>query len=160
MDSLVNLYLQRAENERDLAKALLDVSQNDNLKLTLDLTQGITFYSAVISHSYYCIFYCAKALLLTKNIKTDFPEIHKKTLDESKKHFVDTGILDVELLKIYNSMIIRADELLELFKAEKQKRGKFTYQKLPQANLEPAKESVEHAFKFFKNISKIVTSIH
>lgn len=160
MDSLVNLYLQRAENERDLAKALLDISQDDKLKLTLNLIEDITFYSAVISHSYYCIFYCAKALLLTKNIKTDLPEVHKKTLDEFKKHFVDTGILDVELLKIYNSMIIRADELLELFKLEKQKRGKFTYQKLPQANMEPAKESVEHAFKFFKNINKIIINIH
>ena len=53
-------------------------------------------------------------------------------------------------------MIIRADELLGLYKLEKKKRGKFTYRKLPQANLEYAKESVDNAFKFFKNIYTIL----
>lgn len=156
MDSRVKLYLGRAENERDLSKALLDLSQNNEIKASLDLTEDDTFYSAAISHAYYCIFYSAKAILLTKGIKTYSPEVHKKTLEEFKKNFVDSGVLDVELLKIYNKMIVRADELLGLFKLEKSKRGKFTYQKLPQANLEPAKESVDNTFKFFTNIYKII----
>ena len=159
MDSEVKLYLERAENERDLAKALLDLSQNNEIKAMLDLTEDHTFYSAVISHAYYSIFYSAKALLLTKKIKTDFPEVHKKTLEKFKENFVDTGVLDVELLKIYKKMVIRADELLGLFKLEKGKRGRFTYKKLPQANLIYAKESVDHASKFFKNISKIVDNL-
>ena len=159
MDSRVNLYLQRAENERDLAQALLELSQNNEIKTMLNLIEDRTFYSAVISHSYYSIFYCAKALLLTKNIKTDFPEVHKKTLEEFKKNFVDTGMLDVSLLKIYSKMIIRADELLELFKIEKGKRGNFTYNILPQANFEPAKESVNNCFKFFSNINKVIEEI-
>lgn len=159
MDSKVKLYLQRAENERDLSKALLVLSQDDSIKSLLSLKENITFYSAVISHAYYCIFYSAKALLLIKNIKTDSPEVHKKTLEEFKKNFVDTGFLDIELLKIYSKMIIRADELLGLYKVEKRKRGKFTYRKLPQANLEYAEESVDNAFKFFKNIYSIIDRI-
>ena len=138
---------------------MLDLSQDNKIKSALNLIKDDTFYSAAISHAYYCIFYSAKALLLAKDIKTNFPEVHKKTLEEFKKNFVDTGILDIELLKIYNKMIIRADELLSLFKLEKQKRGRFTYQKLPQANLEPAKDSVEHALKFFKNINKIINNL-
>lgn len=156
MDSKVKLYLERAENERDLSKALLELSQNNEIKLKLDLVEDETFYSSAISHAYYSIFYCAKALLLTKNIKTNSPEVHRKTLEEFKKNFIDTGILDVELLKIYSKLIIRADELLGLFKLEKSKRGKFTYHTLPQANLDPAKESVNNCFKFLTHINKII----
>jgi len=41
---------------------------------------------------------------------------------------------------------------------EHRKRGKFTYQKLPQANLRPAKESADNAEKFYRNISLIMKS--
>lgn len=67
-----------------------------------------------------------------------------------------SGEIDVELLKIYRAMVIKADALLGIFKTEKCKRGKFTYRKLPQANLGPAKESMANAEKFFKNINLIV----
>lgn len=88
-------------------------------------------------------------------IKTEAPEVHKKTLEAFEKYLVKTGKLDVELLKIYQKMVVRAEELLEIFSKEKGKRGRFTYQKLPQANQEPAKESFDNASFFFKNINKI-----
>ena len=71
-------------------------------------------------------------------------------------HFVDTGILDFELLKIYKQMIVTADELLSLFGREKWKRGHFTYQTIPQANRPFAEESVESSRKFIKNIFAII----
>ena len=110
----------------------------------------------ILWHSLYCIFYSAKATLATKNIKTAAPEIHKKTFDSFKKHFDDTGRIDAELLKIYRSMIIRADYLLEIFSMEKQKRGDFTYKTIPQANKKPAEESLRNAQTFATNIIKIV----
>ncbi|HLC57411.1 MAG TPA: hypothetical protein VJH95_02470 [Candidatus Nanoarchaeia archaeon] len=67
-----------------------------------------------------------------------------------------SGEIDVSLLKIYKSIIIKADELLGIFRKEKGKRGRFTYQKLPQANLQPAKESMDNAEKFYKNINLIL----
>ena len=70
----------------------------------------------------------------TKNIKTTAPEVHKKTYEAFKEQFVDSGVLDIELLNIYKKMIIRADELLQIFKDEKWKRGHFTYQTISQAN--------------------------
>ena len=51
---------------------------------------------------------------------------------------------------------MKAEELLGIFKREKSKRGEFTYQKLPQANLHPARESLENAETFFKNINLIL----
>ena len=113
-------------------------------------------YSIVIAHSYYSIFYSAKAILIKNEIRTEAPEVHKKTIEAFERYLVSTGKLDLELLKIYQKMIIRADTLLEIFSLEKRKRGEFTYQKLPQANKEPAEESLSNASFFFKHINKIL----
>ena len=64
--------------------------------------------------------------------------------------------MDIELLNIYQKMIVRADELLQIFKDEKWKRGHFTYQTIPQANKEPAEQSVQNASVFLKNIKTIL----
>ncbi len=82
--------------------------------------------------------------------------MHKKTLEAFEKYLVNTGKLDTELLKIYQKMVVQADALLDIFFIEKRKRGEFTYQKLPQANREPAEESLNNALFFFKNINKIL----
>jgi len=151
------LYLQRAENELVAAELLYDISSNPVLqKEQFKLEKDFTFYSAVISHAYYSIFYSAKAILLQEGIKTDAPEVHKKTIEAFELYLVQTGKLNVELLKIYKKMIVRAEELLGIFSKEKGKRGEFTYQKLPQANKEPAKESLDNSSFFFKNINKVI----
>lgn len=152
------LYIERAKNELDLAKAVFKLSNDNKLKLEFELKEDSTFFSNVISNSYYCIFYSAKALLQTKSIITDPPEEHKKTLDEFEK-LAFSGEIDAELLKIYKEIVIKADELLGIFRKEKSKRGRFTYKKLPQANLEPAKESLANAEKFFKNINLMLQKI-
>ncbi|MFH1827683.1 MAG: hypothetical protein ABH824_00310 [Nanoarchaeota archaeon] len=149
------IYLERAKNELELTKAIFKLSIENRLKLEFELKEDTTFFSNVISNSYYCIFYSAKALLQTKDIFIGPPEEHKKTLEEFEK-LVLSGEIDAELLIIYKSIVVKADELLGIFRKEKSKRGKFTYRKLPQANLEPAKESLENAEKFFKNINIIV----
>jgi uncharacterized protein (UPF0332 family) len=91
-----------------------------------------------------------------KNIRTSSPEIHRKTLEEFDKNFVRTGILDVKLLQIYQKMIIRADDLLDIFAKEKGKRGRFTYNTIPQANKEPAEDSLKNAKIFLANITKVI----
>ena|SRR3989344_6187 len=156
MDSLIKIFLERANNEILAAESLNKLSEEGKIKQDFNLPSNTTFYSSVISHSYYAIFYAAKAILLTKEIKTSFPEVHKKTYLEFEKNFVKTGELDVKLFKIYEKMIVRADQLLEIFGEEKWKRGNFTYQTIPQANKEPANESVKHAKFFVSNIIKII----
>jgi uncharacterized protein (UPF0332 family) len=149
------LYLERAKSELDLARMIFRVSGSPALKLDLGLKEDQTFYSDVIGNSYYCIFYSAKALLITNGIETRPPEEHQKTLDEFER-LVESGKIDKELLIIYQTIVIRADELLGIFQREKSKRGKFTYRKLPQANLRPAEESLENAEKFLKNVNLLV----
>ena len=77
MDIEYKIYLERSENELDLAKIIFEISSNNSKKEEFKIKT--TFYSAVISHSYYSIFYCAKTYLLTKGIKNKAPQEHKKT---------------------------------------------------------------------------------
>ncbi|MBU1199821.1 MAG: HEPN domain-containing protein [Nanoarchaeota archaeon] len=156
MGSLTEIYVDRANNEIMVAESLKRLSEKEEDKVNFDLPDDISFYSSVISHSYYAIFYAAKALLLIKGIETKAPEVHKKTFEEFKQKFVDTKELDVSLLKIYKKMMVRADELLEIFKDEKWKRGHFTYQTIPQANKEPAEDSLKNAKFFVSNIMRVI----
>ena len=156
MDSMARLYIKRAENEIVIAEKLKEMSDNAEVREFMQISHDMTFYSAVISHAYYSIFYAAKAILLTKSISTSSPDIHRRTLEAFKAHFVDTGILDVKLLEIYRKLVVRADELLEIFRDEKQKRGDFTYKTIPQANREPAEDSIKNAKIFVANIKKVV----
>jgi len=148
----LSLYTKRAENELKLAKIVFKISEEPKIQReTFDIREPETYYSSVIAHCYYAIFYSAKAYLLKKGVKVDSPEVHKKAFEAFKK-FVDSGELDVELLRIYQEALVRADVLLGIFKEEKSKRGKFTYRTLPQANREPANESILRAQKFLQNI--------
>ena len=159
MGSLIEVYLDRANNEIMVAESLKRLSEQEKDKVNFDLPDDISFYSSVISHSYYAIFYATKALLLIKGIVTKSPEVHKKTFEEFKKNFVDTKELDVSLLKIYKKMIVRADALLEIFRDEKWKRGHFTYQTIPQANKEPAEDSLKNSKFFVSNIMKVIKEV-
>ena len=150
MDSKTELYLKRARTEMNMAIVLLE-SSNNKILHEFDIPEDETFYSGVISHCYYSIFYSAKAMLLTKRIDTKAPEVHKKTLNAFKEQFINTGILDTKLFLIYKKMIVRAESLLEIFKAEKRKRGDFTYNTIAQANIEPANKSLKNAKTFFKH---------
>jgi len=154
---LVKIYLSRAENELIAAEILFRISKEERLqKEEFKLEKDFTFYSSVIGHAYYCIFYSAKAVLLQEGIKTYPPEVHKRTLAAFENYLVKTGKLDVGLLSIYKKLVLRAEVLLDIFDKEKKKRGEFTYQKLSQANLEPAKESLDNASLFYKHILKVL----
>ena len=156
MDSgIETIYLDRAKNEFELTKTIFKISINKKLKTELELKEDITFFNNVISNAYYCIFYSTKAILKLKKINTSPPEEHRKTLEEFEK-LVKSGELDVELLKIYKRIFIKAETLLAILRTEKKKRGVYTYKKLPEANKEPARESMNNAEIFLKNIIQLL----
>ncbi len=154
MDFEYKIYLARAQNELNLSVMLQKISDDKKMQVEIFGMKEDTYYSATISHAYYSIFYAAKSYLLLKGIKTQAPEAHKKTFDEFSK-LVDKGTIDIELLKIYQNMLMKADILLHIFELEKGKRGRFTYRRIPQANQEPAQESIKNAQIFFNNIFRL-----
>lgn len=127
MDSDTKLYLERAENELRLAEIIMQLSLNPDLQKNIpEIIKTDTYFSFVISHAYYSIFYTAKAYLITKGIITKVPNEHKKTYSQFKK-LVSQGIIDKELLRLYEEVLVKAEKLLGIFKVEKKKRGEFTY---------------------------------
>ena len=156
MDSEVKLLLDRADNELLAAKVLKSISEEDALKDNLTVPAKTTFYSSVISHSYYSIFYSARAALLSRGIKISAPFIHNKAYDKFKNVFVDSGKLDKYILEAYEKMLIRAEDLLQIMKDEKSKRGKFTYKTFPQANKDPAEDSINNATLFVSHIKNML----
>jgi len=155
MDSIQRIYLEKAENELTLSEMLFRISMSEELKSVMKINKNQTFFSAVISHSYYCIFYCSKAYLLSKNLNPKSPAVHSKVYKEFRK-FVESGTLDRELLRIYDDARIKAEILLNILFKESEKRSQFTYEKLPQANQKPALNSLKNSQKFFKTIYNIL----
>lgn len=77
-------------------------------------------------------------------------------LDFKFKNIVKTGELDKEFLKIYEDAKVKAEALLLILEDEKEKRTKFSYKTLPQANKEPAEKSIENAQFFVTHIKAIL----
>jgi len=128
MDSKVSLLLQRADNEILAGRSLKKLSEDEKETISFELPQGTTFYSAVISHSYYAIFYSTKAYLISKNINLKSTQgQHQQVYFKFKKHVRD-GIIEEELLKIYEEVKIKAEVLLDIIKNEREflaRGGKF-----------------------------------
>jgi len=133
MDIKVRGYLDRSENELILANANFSLSTNDEVKLKLGISLNKTFFNNIISESYYAIFYCAKAFLISLGVKTEPPEEHKKTYEEFKK-IVESRKLDKQLAEIYEEETNKAETLLKIFLYEKRNRGRFTYNVNANAN--------------------------
>lgn len=155
MASEARLYIARAEDEFLLAQKDMQTSIDENIKKILGIQKDKTFFHSVISHAYYSIFYCAKSYLMARGIVTKAPDEHEKTYNELAK-FVKNGMLNYELLKIYENEIIKADALLQIFKLEKSKRGNFAYNIKSESNLPYAKESIENAKKFISIIRGLI----
>ena len=155
MDLNISLYIERSENELDLANVISIVTTDEKLqKEVFSLEKVQTFYSGVIAHSYYSIFYAAKAYILMKGIKTRPPSEHRQTYFKFRE-LVIKGLVGKDLLKAYEQEYEKAETLLKIFKSERKKRGHFTYQRIAQANKEPADISIKNAGLFYKHIYKL-----
>ena len=118
---MIKNLIKRAENEIIIAEKLKNMSDDAKIKIYMDIPRDMTFYSAVISHAYYGIFYSAKAYLISKKINLQKQGQHQKVFFEFKK-LVSKGIVDKELLKIYEEVKIKAEALLDILKNERSKR--------------------------------------
>jgi len=155
MVSEVELLMNRAADEFLLAETDMRISNEIDIKKSLGILPNKTFYHSVISHAYFSIFHAAKAYLFGKGMKIGPPGEHQKTFNAFSKK-VKEGIVDRELLAIYEQEITKAGVLVDIFKTEKKKRGDFTYNIRSEANIPFAQESIDNARKFTSAIRKIV----
>ena len=156
MDLKVNFLIERATNEILAAESLKKISENPEEKENLNIPENTTFYSSVISHAYYAIFYCAKAYLASLKITLPSEQGQHQQVYHKFKQLVNNGSLEKELLNIYEGIRIKAEELLEILWNEKIKRNTYTYKTLPQANKEPANDSLNNAKIFISHIKALL----
>lgn len=159
MDSRVSLLINRAENELSAALVLKRVSEKEEIKKILQIDLALTFYSNVISNSYYAIFYSAKAYLLSRNISLLSKQGEHQQVYFKFRKLVYENIIDWELLTIYDDLKIKAEELLDILHSEKTKRKTFTYESVSQANQAPAEESVKNAMFFVAHIKMLIDNV-
>ena len=145
----------KALNDLALAKGLLKISTDSEIKDKLEYPENTTFFDWVIVCSYYSIFHAAQALLGIKEIKIT-NRLHYATLIAFAKHFIINNELAEELYLIYENAEEKAKDLLEIFETEKKKRGMFQYHRLSKNNLQPAKDSLENANKFLDAIQEVL----
>lgn len=156
MDSKVSLFMDKAQNEIFASQTLKRISEDDSLKKIFGFSKDVTFYSSVINHSYYAIFYAAKAYLISKNIPLKSKQgQHQQVYFEFGK-LIKIGEIEKELLKIYKENKLKAEVLLEILKSERGKRADFTYETIPQANKAPAEESLNNAIIFISHIKQFL----
>jgi len=149
---ITELLLKRAENEIVTAEKLKRMSEDSETKTFMEIPKDMTFYSAVISHSYYAVFYSAKAYLLARNVPLLSRQgQHQQVYFEFRK-LVQNGVIEKELLTVYEDVKARAEVLLEILKTEKDKRTNFVYETIPQANKQPAEDSLNNAVFFVSHI--------
>lgn len=161
----VDFYLKNADDSIDSAKALFELSTNQDKQQYLGFTSfnGLLW---VVNASYYSMFYMARALLENGGIKikTDF-SIHAVTFDSVIYYFYLTGKLQKELLDDFIEAKEdaagllgkqKADELMEEYFFEKKKRGTFTYDMGAVLVQSKAKTSLERAQRFRRELKKII----
>ncbi len=155
MDLKDETLIERAEHEIVISELLNQLSINSPEKASLNVPSDTTFYSAVISHAYYAIFYSAKYYLLSRGIVIPVQGQHNFVYQRFKK-LAKTGELDKELLEIYKNVKVKAETLLLILEDEEEKRTEYTYKTYPQANKEPAEKSIENANFFVSHIREFV----
>jgi uncharacterized protein (UPF0332 family) len=158
-------FLENSYNSLQSAKLLLDVSLDLNLQ---EKTGYLKFngYLWVVNASYYSMFYMVRALLehFGIKLKSDL-SIHSLVFDsfvyyfylnfKLQKYLIDIFIeVKDDAVQILGKEI--AEELIENYFHEKQKRAKLTYETGKLALQNKAKTSFERAEQFNREIRKII----
>lgn len=160
-----DFFIKNADDSIDSAKALFELSTNPQKQESLGFTSfnGLLW---VVNASYYSMFYMARALLENEGIKIKTSlSIHAVTFDTIIYYFYLTGKLQKEFLEDFieakedAAELLgkqKADELVEDYFFEKNKRSTFTYDMGAVLVQSKAKTSLERAQKFRRELKKII----
>jgi uncharacterized protein (UPF0332 family) len=161
----IDFFLHNAENSLNSARCLYDLSTNQEYQRQTGYV-GLKGFLWVINASYYSMFYMARALLATEGIKlrSDL-SIHALTFDALVHFFYVNNKLQKQLFKLYAEAKEEAAELLGQQKAneliedyfyERNKRSSLTYETGEYALQNKAKTSLDRATQFTKEIKRIL----
>jgi uncharacterized protein (UPF0332 family) len=145
---IMNIFLKNAKESLRVADAIQNISE-----------------LGVIVCSYYAMYYYANAVLLKYGYKVGDKIVHKVTSDALIVYV--RSKLKESLLETYektkeealNIAGIRADEIIESFEFERNKRGLMQYNTIESDKQSKAKTSLKRAKEFSKEMNKLLLTL-
>lgn len=146
-------FLNKAKHNLRVALALLQISENKEVKKLTGEKENFQCYDWVINASYYSMYQSALGLLAKIGYKS---EDHNATIDALYYFFVLEGFLeDYYVKELILAKKLEEEYIQELVKA-KQERKTSQYSSLITISKEKAHELVEIAKKFVNRLSEII----
>jgi len=163
---LTEFYLKNAKKTFQTADALLQISENVEIKKKLGLLDDFETYLWVVTSSYYSMFYMVNALLSEKGYKLGDKIVHKVASDVFYFYFVKNNKIARELFDIYEEakgdaldLINYSEQAQKLFQDlenEREKRHRFQYDMTENIKKGYAQTSLKRAKDFFNAIELLI----
>ena len=146
-------FLNKAKHNLRVALALLQISENKEVKKLTGEKENFQCYDWVINASYYSMYQSALGLLAKIGYKS---EDHNATIDALYYFFVLEGFLEDYYVKdLILAKKLEEEYIQELVKA-KQERRTSQYSSLIEISKENAHELTKTAKKFVNRLSEII----
>ncbi len=146
-------FLNKAKHNLRVALALLQISENNEVKELIGEKEDFQCYDWVINASYYSMYQSALGLLAKIGYKS---EDHNATIDALYYFFVLEGFLEDYYVKdLILAKKLEGEYIQELVKA-KQERKASQYSSLIGISKEKACELIETAKRFVNRLSEII----
>ena len=163
---LIEFYVRTTKKTLQTADALIQISENNELKKKLGLLDNFETYLWVVTTSYYSMFYMVNALLSKQGIKLGDKIVHKVASDVFYFYFIKNKKIAKELYEIYEEAKDQALDLIKyseqaekLFRdleSEREKRHRFQYDMTESIKRSYAETSFKRAKQFFNEIELLL----
>ncbi len=165
-EHLTEFYLKTAKKTFQTSDALMQLSENNELKKKLGLMDDFETYLWVITSAYYSMFYIVNALFSNHGIKIGDKIAHKVVSDSFYFYFIKNNKIAKELFEIYEeakgqamdliSYSEQAEKLFQDLEFERGKRHKFQYDMTENVKKSYAETSLKRAKDFFNEIELLI----
>ena len=146
-------FLNKAKHNLRVALALLQISENNEVKKLTGEKENFQCYDWVINASYYSMYQSALGLLAKIGYKS---EDHSATIDALYYFFVLEGFLEDYYVKdLILAKKLEGEYIQELIKAKQERRAS-QYSSLIEISKEKAHGLIETAKKFVNRLSEII----
>jgi len=151
---LTNNYLRNARHNLLVAKMMMGVIENENIKKQLVLPDDFQCYSWVIAISYYAMYHAALSALAKQDYESDD---HQATKYALAKLYVIKDELEKEALELFDQgkKILEEEYIVTLDDARKKDKAA-RYSANPEYEKTKAEEIMKDAKKFVKRLAEII----
>ncbi len=164
--NLIDFYINASKKTLQTSDALMQISENNELKEKLSLSDNFETYLWVITTSYYSMFYMVNALFSKHGIKLSDKIVHKVASDVFYFYFIKNNKIAKELFEIYEetkdqamdliNYSEQAEKLFQDLEFEREKRHKFQYNMVESIKRSYAETSLNRAKSFINEIEMLI----